>query len=415
MDKQTKSLNLDKDVYKIGTEKSYIFDFSYGLLDLFGEDEIQIAIDGLQPDLVFESDLLEEILPIEEHIIVTQGASNSVNLRTDIVSDNYNVHNYYAPYGDFLQGLTQSLNNLNAGEFADGLQAAHMVNDFEGGASQSISNQTVGGRAHAGTNIESLLPILEGQEVKAQVNTEPEAERDKAETDEDVELTIDPNDLLANDVDADGDALSIKSVQSAVNGTVEIDGNGNIVFMPTEDFFGDASFEYTLSDGRGGESSATVDVSVTDNSPTLVANATGATYQWLDCNNNMAPISGATNHSFHPTSEGYYAVEVTEGTCVEVSECFYHAGLGDNEFKKIMSQIKVKQSLLNMFGWVNELLHQTTCEYSHTSIINKNHCCLKVSNNNVEFVITLHLFCKYYFTDFQNNSQEQWSTLLIIS
>ncbi|WP_347924078.1 M28 family peptidase [Pontimicrobium sp. SW4] len=59
-----------------------------------------------------------------------------------------------------------------------------------------------------------------------------------------------------------------------------------------------------------------------------------ATYQWLDCNNNMALIPGATNNWFYPTSEGYYAVEVTDGACVEISECIYHAGLGDDEFTK---------------------------------------------------------------------------------
>lgn len=67
----------------------------------------------------------------------------------------------------------------------------------------------------------------------------------------------------------------------------------------------------------------TVDVSVTDNSPTLVANATGATYQWLDCDNGNAPISGETNASYTPSGiVGNYAVEVTQNGCTDVSACY---------------------------------------------------------------------------------------------
>lgn len=65
----------------------------------------------------------------------------------------------------------------------------------------------------------------------------------------------------------------------------------------------------------------TVDVSVTNASGTLTANTTGATYQWLDCNNNFAVIPGATNQSFTPVANGDYAVEVTENSCTDTSLC----------------------------------------------------------------------------------------------
>jgi hypothetical protein len=54
---------------------------------------------------------------------------------------------------------------------------------------------------------------------------------------------------------------------------------------------------------------------------TLTANQTGATYQWLDCNNANAPISGATNQSFTPTAIGNYAVNVNFGGCTVTSGC----------------------------------------------------------------------------------------------
>ena len=91
-------------------------------------------------------------------------------------------------------------------------------------------------------------------------------------TSEDTPLTIAPQTLLGNDSDVDGDSLSILSVQNAVNGTVAL-VNGNVVFTPTKDFNGTGSFTYTVSDGHGGTSTATVTVGVTavNDAPTLAA------------------------------------------------------------------------------------------------------------------------------------------------
>src|SRR5690606_36286532 len=75
-------------------------------------------------------------------------------------------------------------------------------------------------------------------------------------------LTIDPATLLGNDTDPDaGDALSIHSVQGAVNGSVAL-VNGQIVFTPKAGFYGDASFTYTVTDGKQGFDTATVTVKV---------------------------------------------------------------------------------------------------------------------------------------------------------
>jgi hypothetical protein len=54
-----------------------------------------------------------------------------------------------------------------------------------------------------------------------------------------------------NDTDADLDTLSISAVSNALGGTVELVANG-VRFTPAANFNGPASFEYTVSDGRGG-------------------------------------------------------------------------------------------------------------------------------------------------------------------
>ncbi|UUZ49621.1 cadherin-like domain-containing protein [Massilia sp. B-10] len=78
---------------------------------------------------------------------------------------------------------------------------------------------------------------------------------------EDTPVTISPSTLLANDGDADNDGLTITSVQGAVNGSVAIVG-GNVVFTPSPNYSGPASFTYTVSDGQGGSATSTVNVTV---------------------------------------------------------------------------------------------------------------------------------------------------------
>ncbi len=64
-----------------------------------------------------------------------------------------------------------------------------------------------------------------------------------------------------------------------------------------------------------------VDVTTTTTDVTIEANAAGLTYQWIDCDNNDAPISGETGQSYTATSNGNYAVIVTDGLCADTSDC----------------------------------------------------------------------------------------------
>lgn len=74
--------------------------------------------------------------------------------------------------------------------------------------------------------------------------------------------------LLANDVDPDGNALSIEAPTSPSGGDVYVSSNGSVLYTPAATFTGTDSFAYTVTDGRGGRSSATVYVNVTNTPPT---------------------------------------------------------------------------------------------------------------------------------------------------
>lgn len=76
-------------------------------------------------------------------------------------------------------------------------------------------------------------------------------------------LSLSTATLLANDNDPDNDVLTVTSVGDAVNGTVLLDAiNGAITFTPSANHMGAASFTYAISDGRGGTSTATVNLLV---------------------------------------------------------------------------------------------------------------------------------------------------------
>jgi hypothetical protein len=65
----------------------------------------------------------------------------------------------------------------------------------------------------------------------------------------------------------------------------------------------------------------TIDASVTNSNETITANNSNATYQWVDCNNNNTPITGETSQSFTATSNGNYAVIVSDANCTKMSPC----------------------------------------------------------------------------------------------
>jgi hypothetical protein len=66
----------------------------------------------------------------------------------------------------------------------------------------------------------------------------------------------------------------------------------------------------------------TVTISVTQADNLLSANASPAFYRWLDCSNNSLPVTGENGQSFTAMADGDYAVEITQGGCVDTSACY---------------------------------------------------------------------------------------------
>jgi len=100
------------------------------------------------------------------------------------------------------------------------------------------------------------------------INTLPECELDDVTTPAGQAIVVD---VLANDSDVDGDALTLMSAGTPSHGTAVISGS-EILYTPEALYIGDDSFTYSIDDGYGGSATGTVTVRVVDATPPVFVN-----------------------------------------------------------------------------------------------------------------------------------------------
>ncbi|SFR48576.1 cadherin-like domain-containing protein [Litoreibacter janthinus] len=145
------------------------------------------------------------------------------------------------------------------------------------------------------------------------VNDGPQAVDDTATTDEDTPVTID---VLDNDFDTEGDALSITTATvPADQGTVEV-VDGKLVFTPAENFNGEATITYGITDGNGGADIGEVVVTVTPvNDDPIAVDDIETTDE--DQPITIDLISNDTDVDGDPLSVGSVSVPADQGTVVD--------------------------------------------------------------------------------------------------
>ena len=94
---------------------------------------------------------------------------------------------------------------------------------------------------------------------KRYLNRNPVARNDTATVEAD--STARPIDVLANDTDPDGDTIVITAVGTPAHGTATISGR-QVLYTPTPGYLGADTFTYTIDDGKGARSTASVAVTV---------------------------------------------------------------------------------------------------------------------------------------------------------
>jgi len=140
-----------------------------------------------------------------------------------------------------------------------------------------LSNKVAsGGRVNANNALQSDNGGDNGGGNDEDTNHAPVANDDSATLDEDSSATID---ILANDSDSDGDAITIDSLSNPEHGTVTKNSDNTVTYTPDSNYHGDDSFTYTISDSKGATSSATVSLTINAVNDAPVAKDDSATTQ----------------------------------------------------------------------------------------------------------------------------------------
>jgi photosystem II stability/assembly factor-like uncharacterized protein len=170
------------------------------------------------------------------------------------------------------------------------------INSGASGNGNGTVNFTVAPNTTGAARVGSLT--VAGRNVTITQDAAPTANNDTATTDEDTPVDIN---VLGNDVEPDGDTLSITAVTQGANGAVSVNPNKTIHYVPALNFFGSDSFTYTIDDGHGATSTATVNVTVNaiNDAPVFTINLLSQTVQYSDP---ITPVTVSVSDVDDPTS-----------------------------------------------------------------------------------------------------------------
>ncbi len=176
-----------------------------------------------------------------------------------------------------------------ANNFTGNVTFPYTISDGQGGSATAVVTVTIGNQTP------NQPPVATGD-----ISTTPAG-------------TPDTINVLPNDSDPDGDPITITSVGTPTNGTTRIDDGGTpndptddrVIYTPNPGFVGTDTFPYTISDGRGGTSTAFVTVTVTNTPPIAVGDLSSTPLNTpvsipvlnndSDPNNDPLTITGASN------------------------------------------------------------------------------------------------------------------------
>ncbi len=203
-----------------------------------GEDELLLVGSGLTlQDADVGSGLLRVSL-MATHGVITLGSTD--NLLFDAGAN-----------GSHLLSFTGSLPSIQRA-----WSGLHYQGDADYNGSDRLIVQ-VSDLGNSGSGAVGTAEAVIALTVEARQDA-PVAGVDAFMTAEDAPLWISAAELLANDVDPDGDPLTATLSLQAVHGSLVDVGGGVVRYTPPQDYNGVDSFFYTVSDGHGGSSTAQV-------------------------------------------------------------------------------------------------------------------------------------------------------------
>jgi VCBS repeat-containing protein len=223
------------------------------------EDEADFSVDLLQgasdPDT---SDVLNVA-----NLVITSGDGSGVSQNGNTLDVSPNAYNHLA------EGETETI------------VVSYDIVDGNGGSVAQTATITIAGE-----------------------NDAPIAFDDSAFTTAATAITLD---LAENDIDPDGDALSVSSVGTASNGSVVLNNDGTVTYTPNAGFAGFDTFNYQVSDGNGGFDTASVTMTVGRSDSTTVGNDVFLQGNFMELGVAGAGSLGSANAApsgYHPNASG---------------------------------------------------------------------------------------------------------------
>ncbi|WP_353200131.1 cadherin-like domain-containing protein, partial [Sandarakinorhabdus sp.] len=147
--------------------------------------------------------------------------------------------------------------------------AKHKPGDHEDGGDGGFGTQELA-IALGAIGLPLAAVFAGGSDNPGSTNLAPTAASDAVSLNEDSAVTFS---VTANDSDPNGDALAVTAINGAAIiagtpvtlagvGTVTLNADGTLTFKPLANYFGTPSFAYTISDGKGGLATGTVNLTV---------------------------------------------------------------------------------------------------------------------------------------------------------
>jgi uncharacterized repeat protein (TIGR01451 family)/LPXTG-motif cell wall-anchored protein len=121
----------------------------------------------------------------------------------------------------------------------------------------------------SGSNLD-LLPNNDTARAETKLNNPPVAIDQTATTPNGTAVTVA---ATSGATDPDGDLITLVAAGPATDGSVVVNADGTVTFTPNPGFVGNTSIPFTISDGRGGSSTATITVTVLNAPPIAVDDA----------------------------------------------------------------------------------------------------------------------------------------------
>ena len=113
-------------------------------------------------------------------------------------------------------------------------------------------------------------------------------------------------------------------------------------------YFNSGNYTQVILNSKGCDSTINLNLTILNNSIAIQQNGfrltstqTNAAYQWLDCNNGKIAIAGETAQVFTAQQNGSYAVEISNGNCLDTSNCVLVNSVGLQHLNNESSEVKV--------------------------------------------------------------------------